>query len=46
MNTSVYPDSDHSLVGNSPTSSGLILMKTNVTKDEQNARLVHVLNGV
>jgi hypothetical protein len=27
---------------NSPTSNGLILMKTEVTKGEQSARLVHV----
>jgi hypothetical protein len=28
--------------GNSPTSSGLILIKTGVTKGEQIAQLVHV----
>jgi hypothetical protein len=33
------------LRGNSPTSSGLILMETSVTKGEQSTQLVHVLKG-
>jgi hypothetical protein len=45
MNTSIYPGSDPSLGGNSPTSSGLILMETCVTMGEQSASLVCVWKG-
>jgi hypothetical protein len=44
-NTRIYPDSGSSYAGNNPTSIGLILMKTCVTKAESKGWLVRVWRG-
>jgi hypothetical protein len=41
-NIRIYPGSVPSCRGNSPTSSGLILMKIDVTESEQRARLIRI----